>query len=255
VNTQPASENVTNAEFDSAVWAVIPAAGMGSRMGSFTPKQYLHIQGKSLLQHTVETVVNCPGITSVVVALAANDTDWNALDVSRHQQVHTVVGGETRADSVVAALKFVCNKAGDNAMALVHDAARALTSTSDIVALMQAVAAKPEQGGLLAVPVQDTLKRATSVPPDGVQVDSTVSRDNLWQAQTPQMFRAGLLLNALQYNSDAATRGDITDEASAMERMGYSPVMIQSTSPNFKITTSVDLDLASAYLQARAGSQ
>ncbi|MCL4147725.1 UNVERIFIED_CONTAM: hypothetical protein GTU68_022464 [Idotea baltica] len=227
---------------DNELWAVVPAAGSGSRLPSAFPKQYLLLKDRCILQRTIDTLLDVPNIKGVVVCLAKDDALWPKLAASEYPKVLTTVGGDSRAASVIAGLNVVCDKAeSENAMVLVHDAARALTATSDIVRLIEQVLPVADQGGLLANKVQDTLKQT--------EIEKTVSREGLWQAQTPQMFRAELLRDTLVKNQDAIERGDITDEACAMENAGYTPILVEALQPNFKITQSRDLDMALALVE------
>ena len=211
------------------------------------PKQYLPLAGKPVLQHTLDTLLAVPQLDAIVVVTAENDSYWPTLAISEHKKIHTIPGGATRADSVLAGVNYVCenrdSESTEDIMVLVHDAARAMTALSDIEQLIDRVSTAPEHGGLLAVPVQDTLKRA-----QGPTVLATVNRENLWQAQTPQFFRAHDLLDALTSNHNAIVAGEITDEASAMEKTGRTPVLVESQYPNFKITRPNDFVLAEALL-------
>lgn len=241
------------------LWAVVPAAGHGSRMPSTKPKQYLELNGRTLLQRAVETLCELPNISGVIVVLSEGDSLWPTLSVSKNAKVKTTIGGATRAESVVAGVKMVCeNTRSEQSMVLVHDAARAMTALDDIERLVDRVGQAPEQGGLLAVKVQDTLKRGHSVRAENAEqhtnVTATVSRDDLWQAQTPQMFQANLLLECLMKNADAIAAGDITDEACAMERSGYAPALVEAIEPNFKITHARDFDMALALIEQREHS-
>jgi len=249
------SQSDTSSVTDKAgeLWAVVPAAGSGTRLPAALPKQYLQLKGRSILQRAIDTLLAVQGIKGVVVVLATNDTLWNDLPASSHPQVFTTPGGNTRAESVVAGLNVVCEKSpGNNAMVLVHDAARALTSPSDVNRLIERVNTSPEHGGLLATKVQDTLKRAkaeTGACSEHAKIQATVTRDGLWNAQTPQMFRAQLLRDALMDNLDAVVSGNITDEACAMEKVGYVPALVEALCPNFKITHARDLDMAQALVE------
>ena len=248
-----------------AIWGVIPAAGAGTRMMSAVPKQYLALQGETMLLRSCRTLVTNPAIDGCVVVLAKNDTGFEELPADIRSNVVTTVGGATRSESVAAGVQEVIKRAGDSAWALVHDAARPLLSTRDLVNLVSRVTQSETGGGLLATPVCDTLKRCdqtTTQPQDNTKddachiegldqaVDVTVDRANLWQAQTPQMFRASALLNALQ--SAAAAGVAITDEASAMEHVGLNPLLVQAMDPNFKITRNADLKLATAWLLSQS---
>ena len=175
------------------LWIVVPAAGYGERMGGPTPKQYLDIAGQSMLQRTLSRLLDVPDLQGIVVALAPDDVHWPEVPAGRDPLVHTTLGGQTRADSVVSGLQYVVSKAPETSWVMVHDAARPLVSLSDIQRLYSAVYNSGAVGGILATPVHDTLKRAD----DYYCVEQTVSRHSLWQAQTPQLFRAGELLAAL----------------------------------------------------------
>lgn len=236
------------------LWAVVPAAGAGTRLPSAYPKQYLEIKGRCILQRAIDTLLAMDVLQGVVVVLSESDTLWGQLEAAKHPLVVTTIGGDSRAESVVAGLKMVHEKAQDDtAMVLVHDAARALTAASDIARLIEQVLQAPEHGGLLATKVQDTLKRSANESKNDAyatqKIESTVSREGLWHAQTPQMFQVRLLLDALTENQAAILRGDITDEACAMETAGYSPALVEALKANFKITHSRDLDMALALVE------
>lgn len=235
----------------SSIWAVVPAAGSGTRLPSAYPKQYLQLGDSCILQRAIDALLAVEAVQGVVVVLSARDSLWHKLPASTNPTVTTAVGGATRAESVTAGLETVCQLAQDEtAMVLVHDAARALTASSDIKRLIERVMLSPEQGGLLATRVQDTLKRAAKpINQDGQSthtIASTVSRDDLWHAQTPQMFRASTLLATLKENQQLVASGEITDEACAMEKAGYTPALVEALAPNFKITHGRDLDMALA---------
>lgn len=225
------------------IWGVIPAAGYGARMMSDVPKQYLALHGECMLTRSIRTLISNPVVDGVVVVLAADDEGFNQIPDDLRAQVVTTTGGATRSESVAAGVKAMIREAGEEAWALVHDAARPLLSTRDLVNLITLVTQSEVGGGLLAVPVSDTLKRAQAQTDCVVE---TVARADLWQAQTPQMFRAGALLSAI----DHAQRDkiDITDEASAMEHSGMTPLIVPAMDPNFKVTRAADLQLASAWL-------
>lgn len=275
----------------------MPAAGYGERMGGATPKQYLNIAGQSMLQCTLSRLLRVPDLKGIVVALAPDDTHWLDVPASNDPLVHTTQGGQTRADSVVSGLQYVLNQAPETSWVMVHDAARPLVSLSDIQRLFSAVYNSGAVGGLLATPVHDTLKRADEY----CCVETTVNRQSLWHAQTPQLFRAGELLDALEramfpaasalkrdkqpmsQNQDVKTIHEyvddsfadstadssadeyqdklkahstsghlpssvLTDEASAMERLGHEPLLVEALEPNFKITRPGDLQVAAAIM-------
>ena len=223
-------------------WAIVPAAGSGTRMGSDTPKQYLPIDGKPILAYTLEKLLAVPDINGVVVALGPDDAHWHTLALASHPSVHTVIGGAERADSVLQALQALQLFAGPDDWVLVHDAARPCVQVADIERLLHKVRAGDADGGLLAIPVNDTLKQVR----DG-RVKSTVDRRALWAAQTPQCFRRQALQRALQ---EAKASGiAVTDETSAMEHGGASAIVVEGRADNIKVTRQEDLMLAEAILR------
>jgi len=225
----------------SRFWAVIPAAGSGSRMGAQLPKQYLPLAGRTVIEHSLARLAALQGCAGVVVALAADDAYWPTLNVTLNVPVQRVTGGTERCHSVLAALTWLLGVADVGEWVLVHDAARPCVRRADLERLLETRADDPV-GGLLAVPVRDTLKRADA---DG-RILATVDRADLWQAQTPQMFRLGALHGAL---TRAVAAGDlVTDEAAAMEREGRMPRLIEGHGDNIKITRPEDLLLAEFYL-------
>lgn len=223
-------------------FAIVPAAGSGSRFGSRKPKQYLGLLGRPLLHHTLAALVDCPEIDRVWVVLSPEDGEWDGYDWSGlGPKLETLrCGGATRADSVRNGLRAAAMVASDDDWILVHDAARPCLSREMLAALLGELA-DDQVGGLLAVPVADTLKRA-----DGERrVAATEPRDGLWQAQTPQMFRYGLLARVLVEPLAS------TDEASAVEAAGFRPKLVQGDASNLKVTYPVDLRLAELILLAR----
>lgn len=227
-------------------WALIPAAGIGSRMRADRPKQYLPLAGKSIIEHTLARFLEHPQLRAVVVSLAADDPYWPSLSCARDPRIQRADGGAERADSVLSGLLRL-SELGAQAQdwVLVHDAARPNLARSDLDLLLGELAHDPV-GGLLAVPARDTLKRAGA---DG-RVQSTVDRSTIWQAFTPQMFRLGELQRAL---ADALLAGvAITDEASAMEWAGQSPRLIEGRSDNLKVTRPEDLFSLNRLWQGRS---
>jgi 2-C-methyl-D-erythritol 4-phosphate cytidylyltransferase len=228
------------------VWAVVPAAGIGSRMQADKPKQYLLLDNKPVLQHTLQRLASHPRIEGIVVALAPNDPWWPELDLQLNCQLLIAEGGEARADSVLNALSLLKQQSENDIWVMVHDAARPCLRHEDIDHML-ATLLNHQVGGILGVPVTDTVKRVAS---DNSIVD-TVDRQGLWRAATPQMFRLGLLHKAL---SVAAQQGlSVTDEASALELAGWQPMMVEGHPDNIKITLPQDLALAALYLQQQAG--
>lgn len=224
-------------------WAVIPAAGVGSRMRADRPKQYLQLDGRTILEHTLDCFLTHPNLRGLVISLAVDDPWWPSLACASDSRIHRAAGGSERADSVLGGLRQL-SELGAGAMdwVLVHDAARPNLARADLDCLLSELADDPV-GGLLAVPVRDTLKR---VGADG-RVQETVDRSVIWQAYTPQMFRLGALEQALA--GALAEKVAITDEASALEWAGQAPRLIEGRADNLKITRPEDLE----WLKQRRG--
>ncbi len=224
-------------------WAVFPAAGRGQRFGAERPKQYLEVAGRTLLEHAVAPFLELPDLAAAVIALAAEDRHFGVLPLAADARVETVEGGTERHHSVLAALRALDARAGMDDWVLVHDVARPCLSAATLARLRGALA-DDGVGGLLAIPVVDTLKSSG----DGEAVDATVDRRGLWRAQTPQQFRYGLLRTALE--AVVAGGGGVTDEAQAIEAAGYRPRLIVGEERNIKVTRPEDLALAAFYLGA-----
>ncbi|MGE6791665.1 2-C-methyl-D-erythritol 4-phosphate cytidylyltransferase [Pseudomonas guineae] len=226
-------------------WALIPAAGIGSRMRADRPKQYLQLANKTIIEHTLACFTGHPQIRGVVVSLAVDDPYWPSLPCANNPRIQRADGGAERADSVLNGLLRLSELgAEDQDWVLVHDAARPNLARSDLDLLLVELAAD-SVGGLLAVPARDTLKRAGA---DG-RVQATVDRATIWQAFTPQMFRVGPLQRAL---ADALIAGvAVTDEASAMEWAGQAPRLIEGRADNIKVTRPEDLQNLSLLWQRR----
>lgn len=210
------------------------------------PKQYLLLDNKPVLQHTLQRLASHPRIEGIVVALAPNDPWWPELDLQLDCELLIAEGGEARADSVLNALTLLKQQSENDIWVMVHDAARPCLRHEDIDHMLTTLLTH-QVGGILGVPVTDTVKRVAS---DNSIID-TVDRQGLWRAATPQMFRLGLLHKAL---SVAAQQGlSVTDEASALELAGWQPMMVEGHPDNIKITLPQDLVLAALYLQQQAG--
>ena len=223
-------------------FALVPAAGSGSRLKAAQPKQYALIAGRPLLYYTLRRLALHPAIAQVFVVLAPGDEHfrtfgWNALG-ERVSPLYC--GGETRAASVFNGLVAANDEVNADDWVLVHDAARPCLSAAALQRLIDEVGSD-DSGGLLAVPVADTLKRAG----DDARVLETAPRRHLWQAQTPQMFRYGLLLEALRRCGPA----QVTDEASAVERIGVKPRLVMGEARNLKVTYGEDIELATMILE------
>lgn len=227
---------------DAPIWAVIPAAGRGSRFGGDVPKQYLEAAGKPLIAHALGALLLHPRVAGAMVALAADDPRWPGWTGLHGKPVLRCIGGAERADSVLAALQALPDVAGD-ALVLVHDAARPNLDAADLDRLIVAAEASAD-GAILAAPVRDTLKRA-----DGeTRIAATQPRERLWRALTPQAFRRDRLRDALlQARADGVV---VTDEAMALERAGARPGLVEGREDNLKVTTPADLALAE-YLLSR----
>lgn len=218
--------------------ALVPAAGSGSRMGGKLPKQYLSLRNRPLIEHTLRALASHPRISNVYVVLSPEDDFWKELAIQIDKVTVLHCGGETRAQSVTNGLKAISAEVASDDWILVHDAARPCLRAEHIDRMLSELA-NDQVGGILAVPVADTLKRADA----SQRIAETVSRERLWQAQTPQMFRHGLLLKALE------TAGStVTDEASAVEFMGLEPKLVEGDVRNLKVTYSRDLELAALIL-------
>jgi 2-C-methyl-D-erythritol 4-phosphate cytidylyltransferase len=224
-------------------WAVLAAAGRGERCGGRMPKQYVRLEGRLVLAWSLRALLAEPSIDAVVVALADGDRRFARLPEARDARVRTCRGGVRREHSVAKALHALGALARDEDWVLVHDAARPCLRRSDLRALIDGVKDDPV-GGLLAVPLADTLKAADE---DGRSA-RTVAREGLWRALTPQMFRYGLLRRALALCTER-DRG-VTDEAAAVELLGLRPRLVPGRADNLKVTHREDLALAAAVLRA-----
>ncbi|MCP8898985.1 2-C-methyl-D-erythritol 4-phosphate cytidylyltransferase [Gilvimarinus xylanilyticus] len=222
----------------TALYAIVPAAGIGRRMGGEIPKQYLPLAGKTVIEQTLHKLLAVPGLQKIVVALAADDDYWRSLALANHPQIVTVAGGRERADSVLAGLDYLKGQ-GASGRVLVHDAARPCVRPGDIAQLLSQA---HEDGGILAAPVSDTVKQATP----SACIASTLDRQLLWAALTPQLFDLAQLHRAI--TGALAQGAAITDEASAMEWAGFAPRLVEGQRDNIKITRPEDLPLADMIL-------
>lgn len=236
------------------VYAIIPAAGIGSRMKSSIPKQYLPLCGSTVLVHSIRAILALPQVSRLFIALNPADTWWpqsrSQLSAEERQRVELCEGGAERWQSVRMALQCISESTAHNDWVLIHDAVRPCVRHEDLQALMESCATGEgaRSGGLLAVPVSDTIKRADAQ----LNVGATVDRSQLWAACTPQMFRAHDLLSALQHCADQAVT--VTDESSAMEFCGEKPLLVPCHKDNIKITYPEDLQLAEWILRDRQRS-
>lgn len=250
---------------ESGLWCVVPAAGIGQRFGGEVPKQYALLHGRTVLWHTLHRLGAHPALAGIVLVLAADDGIAETLSLTSMPQGHlpagqsaatsghdsraattkpiiTATGGHTRADSVLAGLEALPDDVAADDFVLVHDAARPCLRNEDVTRLIEQAA--QDDGGLLATPLRDTLKRAN----EQQCVAATEPRDNCWHAQTPQMFRRDLLTSALLACRTAGIA--VSDESMAMEHAGFAPRLVEGREDNIKITRPADLALAAFLLEA-----
>ena len=228
------------------IWAVIPAAGIGKRMQSDKPKQYLRLIDRAVIEHTIDRLLAVEQVKGLVVSIQPDDPYWPGIRIESDKPVLVATGGEERCYSVMSALDVLSKQPvykPQTTWALVHDAVRPCVSLDDIRNLIETVAGT-ESGGLLAVPVRDTMKRQD----DDQRVKQTVDRTGLWHALTPQLFACDRLSRALE--SALADGFLVTDESSAMEHAGHRPRLVQGREDNIKITRPADLLLAELYLKS-----
>ncbi|WP_018625521.1 2-C-methyl-D-erythritol 4-phosphate cytidylyltransferase [Kangiella aquimarina] len=223
------------------IWALIPAAGIGTRMKSELPKQYLEIDGKTILEHSLSKFLEHPSIDKVVVALHPNDNHWAKIKIANHSKIITVEGGATRAESVLNGLKAIQQQHQQDDWVMVHDAARPCLDAGSIDALIQA-GKESKHGAILAIPSVDTVKLANA----NQTIDKTLNREQIWLAQTPQYFPVQILADAIETGLEQGLA--ITDEASAIEAQGMHPALVIGTRKNIKVTQPEDMMLASVWL-------
>lgn len=228
------------------LWFVVPAAGVGRRLGGEVPKQYLPVAGRPVIEHTLTRLLSLPALAAagpapIAVVIRADDNRWPQLSCATDPRIQTVPGGAERADSVRAGLHLLADRAAADDWVLVHDVARPCITHGDIGKLVDTLRDDPV-GGILAAPVSDTLKWVVNHS----QIQGTEERSHLWAAMTPQMFRYGLLCRAL--DQAAATGLAVTDESSAVEALGLAPKVVMGRRDNIKITHAEDLAVAQAIL-------
>ncbi len=211
---------------------IIPAAGVGKRMGASLPKQYLLIDGKTVLEHTVERLLSHPSVERLIIVINKDDDFIQQTDLAKHDKIQLNYGGKERVDSVLAGLQ-----ATHADWVMVHDAARPCIRHEDIDALIRAASECPD-GAILATPASDTMKRSQN----DLHISCTESRENLWHALTPQMFHRSFLMQAIEQGMK--NNVTITDEASAVESVGAHPKLVHGHKDNIKITHPEDLALA-----------
>lgn len=227
---------------DTRCWAIVPAAGTGSRMGAGLPKQFLRIGNRTVLEHSLDALWSVPGLQGIVLVSDNQEAVQALTEQFAPRTLIAAPGGAQRCHSVLSGLDTLATRVASDTWVLVHDAARPCVRTADLEKLVATVSSGSD-GGLLAVPVCDTIKRAAAEN----RISGTVDRAGLWHAQTPQMFRLGDLRRALQAALDDAY--EVTDEASAMEHSGYHPLLVEGHADNIKITRPEDLALAEWHLK------
>lgn len=230
---------------NGAVHAVVPAAGAGKRMGAAVPKQYLRLGARTVLEHTLWRLAGHTLIQRVVVAISAGDEYFEELRASLPDKITTAAGGAERCHSVLSALHALTAHAAPDDWVMVHDAARPCVRVADLDSMLDTLG-DDAVGGILAAPVRDTLKRCDA----SGAIIATVDRTQLWHALTPQMFRLGTLIHAIE--SALADGVIVTDEAQAIERIGLTPRVVAGSADNLKITHPEDLALAGMILAAQA---
>jgi 2-C-methyl-D-erythritol 4-phosphate cytidylyltransferase len=226
------------------IWAIVPAAGRGTRFGGDVPKQYLDAGGQPLLAHALQALLAHPAVQGAVVVLAESDALWPGWQALADKPIVTCLGGTERADSVLAGLAALPESVRPDDFVLVHDAARPNLRFDDLDQLLNRGRNDPV-GAILATPVRDTLKRAG----DDGGIDGTEPRERLWRAQTPQLFRRLQLTRALEAARDAGQV--VTDESMAMELQGHRPLLVEGSEDNLKVTTAADLALFEFILSKR----
>ena len=223
-------------------WVVIPAAGVGTRMQADRPKQYLSINNKTIIEYTLDCFISRNDIAGITVAIAEADRYWPELTLANDPKVSVAPGGKERFQSVLNGLRGLSAKASEDDWVLVHDAARPCLGQTEIDRLIENVG-QHDVGGILALPCRDTMKRAN----EKGEIEHTVERENLWHAQTPQMFRYKKLFEAL--SKVVAEQNLVTDEAMAMELSGYQPVLVEGHPDNVKLTHKDDINSIETYLK------
>ena len=217
--------------------AIVPAGGSGARYGATVPKQYSVIAGRTVIDHSIRALQSCAAIEHIFVNVQHDDVRADEVAAALLGVTFLRCAGTTRAETVQRALSAISKQVRRDAWVLVHDAARPCVLATDVALLVELVGAHAV-GGLLATPVADTLKRGTS----NNEIAETISRENMWRAQTPQMFRYETLVHALNASPD------VTDDAQAIEALGMTPLLVSGSARNIKITLPEDAELAEFYL-------
>tara|TARA_B100000029_G_scaffold90605_1_gene80405 strand:+ start:142 stop:843 length:702 start_codon:yes stop_codon:yes gene_type:complete len=223
-------------------WVVIPAAGIGRRMGSNIPKQYVSVNGKTIVEHTIDNFIGRKEIENICIAISESDKHWPALPISKNKKIITTIGGSERYESVYNALCALKDKANDDDWVLVHDAVRPCLKKSIIDRLITDISSN-DVGGILALPCFETMKKVNN----NRYIEETINREIIWRAQTPQVFKYKKLLLAIEKAINENIH--ITDEAMAMELLNYKPIVIMGDEKNIKITHQTDLKHLELFLK------
>jgi len=224
------------------VWAIIPAAGIGKRMNSTIPKQYIQLAGKTILEHSVSKLLASHEVAGAIVGICANDENWNQLKIDHPRFLNSYSGGSERIHTVLNGLQYLQNHASEKDWVLVHDAVRPCVEVEDINKLIKC-GLKSESGAILAHKIVDTVKRVN----EKEEIQKTLDRNELVLAATPQLFPISLLKKAL---TQAIEKGKIsTDESAAVEALGLNPLIIEGKRTNIKITAAEDLEIAKRIMQ------
>jgi len=228
------------------VFAVVPAAGVGSRMQADRPKQYLELHGQTVLEHTLNRLLAFSPIEKIVLPVSSDDAYWKDISLNGHPKIVSCEGGRERFQSVLNGLKKLleCGAQKED-WVMVHDVARPCIQHDDLQKLLEYAS---EQGSILGAQVRDTMKRTK----DSGEIITTVNRENLWHALTPQLAPLGVLIKAIETSIEDGV--NITDEASALEHVGLAPKMVAGRPSNIKITRPEDLALAGMYLSNQVNS-
>jgi 2-C-methyl-D-erythritol 4-phosphate cytidylyltransferase len=227
------------------IWAIVPAAGIGRRMRTRVPKQYLNVNGRPIIETSLARIGALQYVRQVLVMLNPEDRVWPTLGLEKNPKITCQFGGDNRYQTVLYGLRYLRAMAADDDWVLVHDAARPCVRIKDIDNLFAQIVNHPV-GGLLGAPVDNTMKLVD----DNHEVLSTVDRVNVWSAFTPQVLRFRLLLDALEAVDKSGKT--VTDEATAVERLGYRPLLVLGNRDNIKVTHPNDLNLAEQILSSQA---
>lgn len=233
------------------IWAVIPAGGVGSRMDAKVPKQYMLIDAQPMLLRTLKRVCDIESVSKLVIGIAKEDAHWPRLSFSHPKLAEIVNAGASRVDTVLNCLLKIESLGAADDWALVHDAARPCVRQAEVSGLINTCLSE-NTGGILALPLSDTIKRAQAASRPS-RIETTVSREHLWRAMTPQLFKVGELLSAIQ--SAKKSGANITDEASAMEAAGFQPLLVPCSPDNIKVTYPQDITFAEMILKTQTPCQ